>query len=182
MKVIPTDIAGLIIIEPRIFEDERGYFFESYRNDVFEKINPNVQFVQENESLSAKNVLRGLHYQIAPYAQGKLIRVIKGKVWDIAVDLRKDSPTFKKWLGIQLSEKNKLQVYIPEGFAHGFLTLEDNTVFQYKCTNYYHKEAEKTIRWNDASLNIDWQIKNPLISTKDKQGISFEEAMENGSI
>ena len=179
MKIIKTDIEGLIIIEPKIFEDERGYFFESFRKSMFEEINPEIKFVQENESKSAKNVLRGLHYQISPYTQGKLVQVIVGKVWDIAVDLRKDSPTFGKWLGIQLSDKNKLQMYIPEGFAHGFLTLEDDTIFQYKCTNYYNKESERNIRWNDSDLNIDWRIENPIVSERDNKGIRFQEAINH---
>jgi dTDP-4-dehydrorhamnose 3,5-epimerase len=182
MKIIKTDIEGLLIFEPRIFEDERGYFFESFRNDIFKEINPEIVFLQENESKSSKNVLRGLHYQMPPFSQGKLVSVVKGKVWDIAVDLRKNSDTFGKWLGLQLTENNKLQMYIPEGFAHGFLTLEDDTIFQYKCTNYYHKESERAISWNDKTLNIDWRIENPLISEKDAVADNFQQAIELGNI
>ncbi len=182
MKIIKTDIEGLIILEPKVFEDERGYFFESFRDNIFKKISPEIVFVQGNESKSSKNVLRGLHYQMPPFSQGKLVSVVKGKVWDVAVDLRKNSETFGKWLGIQLTENNKLQMYIPEGFAHGFLTLEEDTIFQYKCTNYYHKESERAIRWNDATLNIDWGIENPLISEKDAVADNFQRAIELGNI
>ena len=171
MKVLETEFSGLFIIEPKIFEDERGYFFESWSKKNFENNHLDLEFVQDNQSLSVKNVLRGLHFQAPPHAQGKLVRVIKGAVLDVVVDIRKGSPTFGKHFKIELSEKNKLQFYIPPGFAHGFLTLEDQTIFYYKCTAYYNKESEGAILWNDPELKIDWQISNPIVSDKDNNGI-----------
>ncbi len=182
MKIIKTDFEGLLIIEPTVYEDERGYFFESFRDDLFQQYHPGTKFVQENESLSSKHTLRGLHYQMPPYAQGKLIRVVQGEVLDIAVDLRETSPYFGKIFGLRLSAANKLQLYIPEGFAHGFLCLEENTIFQYKCTNYYHKNSERAIRWDDPTLAIPWEIENPVISPKDRSADSFEEAVKQGNI
>ncbi len=182
MKIIKTDFEGLLIIEPEVYEDERGYFFESFRDDVFQKYHPGVKFVQENESKSSKHTLRGLHYQMPPYAQGKLIRVVQGEVLDIVVDLRKSSPYFGKIFGLRISAANKLQLYIPEGFAHGFVSLEENTIFQYKCTNYYHKNSERAIHWNDPSLNIPWGVENPVISAKDRSAGSFEDAVKEGNI
>ena len=168
MELIKTSIDGLLIIKPDVFKDERGYFFESYNKERFAKAGLNMDFVQDNESKSDKGVLRGLHFQKPPYAQGKLVRVIKGSVMDVAVDLRKDSPTYGKWESVILTEENKLQLWIPEGFAHGFVALEDNTIFNYKCTNVYNKESEGSILWNDPDININWNIDNPTLSEKDK--------------
>ena len=168
MEITKTKIEGLLIIQPKVFGDDRGYFFESFRLDKLRENGVDLNFVQDNESMSGKGILRGLHFQNPPYAQGKLVRVIKGKVLDVAVDIRKDSPTYGKWHSIILSEKNKTIFWIPPGFAHGFHSMEDNTLFQYKCTNYYNKEAEESVLWNDPDLNIDWGIANPLISDKDK--------------
>ena len=168
MQIEKTEIEGLLIIRPKVFEDDRGHFFESFNKNVFFKNGLSLEFVQDNQSLSNKNVLRGLHFQSPPYAQGKLIRVIKGSVLDVAVDIRKSSPTYGKHLVINLSEQNKIMFYIPEGFAHGFLTLEDNTIFSYKCTNFFNKESEGSLLWNDLDLNINWGITNPILSDKDK--------------
>ncbi|MBQ5689046.1 MAG: dTDP-4-dehydrorhamnose 3,5-epimerase [Bacteroidales bacterium] len=168
MELIKTSIDGLLIIKPDVFKDERGYFYESYNKERFAKIGLNIDFVQDNESKSDKGVLRGLHFQKPPFAQGKLVRVIKGSVMDVAVDLRKDSPTYGKWESVVLTEENKLQFWIPEGFAHGFVALEDNTIFNYKCTNVYNKESEGSILWNDPDININWNIDNPILSEKDK--------------
>ncbi|MFN5181726.1 MAG: dTDP-4-dehydrorhamnose 3,5-epimerase [Bacteroidota bacterium] len=171
MKISETLIEGLKIIEPKVFQDDRGYFFESWSKKIFEENNIEADFLQDNQSLSTKGVLRGLHFQSPPYAQGKLVRVIKGSVLDVAVDIRKRSPTYGQHVCVELSEKNKLQFYIPPGFAHGFLTLEDETIFSYKCTNYYNKDSEGTILWNDPEIGIDWKITHPRISQKDEAGI-----------
>jgi len=169
MEIVKTEIQDLLIIKPRVFEDDRGYFFESYNHQGFINQGIAATFVQDNESRSMKNVLRGLHFQKPPYSQGKLVRVMRGSVLDVAVDLRRYSPTYGKWASIVLSDKNKWMYWIPEGFAHGFLTLEDNTVFFYKCTNVYNRESEGSIRWNDPTLNIDWgNVENPILSDKDK--------------
>ncbi len=168
MQIIKTKIPDLLIIKPDVFEDERGYFFESYNREKFVQAGIKYKFVQDNESKSQKGVLRGLHFQNPPHAQGKLVRVMKGAVLDVAVDIRKKSPTYGKWASIELSESNKMMCWIPPGFAHGFVTLEDNTVFFYKCTNVYNKQSEGSIRWNDPDLNIDWKTKNPILSEKDK--------------
>lgn len=170
MEITETFIKGLFVIKPKVFEDARGYFFESYNNAVFESAGLHLNFVQDNQSLSQKGVLRGLHLQNPPNAQGKLVRVITGAVFDVAVDIRKNSPTYGKYFGLELTEKNKWMMFIPEGFAHGFLTLEDNTVFSYKCTNYYNKPSEDCILWNDPQIGIDWKTDNPLLSEKDKEG------------
>ncbi|MCK4639637.1 MAG: dTDP-4-dehydrorhamnose 3,5-epimerase [Bacteroidales bacterium] len=168
MEIIKTQIPGLLKIKPDVFEDERGYFFESYNREKFVQAGINYKFVQDNESKSQKAVLRGLHFQNPPHAQGKLVRVMKGAVLDVAVDIRKNSPTYGKWASIELSESNKMMYWIPPGFAHGFVTLENNTVFFYKCTNVYNKQSEGSIRWNDPDLNIDWKTKNPILSERDK--------------
>ncbi len=171
MEVTETFIKGLFVIKPRVFEDARGYFFESYNQAMFEKAGLNLDFVQDNQSLSQKGVLRGLHFQDPPFAQGKLVRVITGSVFDVAVDIRKGSPTYGKHFGLELTEANKWMMYVPPGFAHGFLTREDNTVFSYKCTNYYNKASEDCILWNDPDIGINWDLKNePLLSDKDKEG------------
>lgn len=169
MEIIPTEIPGLLIVKPAVYEDSRGYFFESYNLEKFAQAGISAKFVQDNESKSQKNVLRGLHFQKPPFAQGKLVRVMKGSVLDVAVDLRKGSPTYGKWASIVLSENNKFMYWIPEGMAHGFLTLEDHTVFFYKCTNLYSKESEGSILWNDPDLAIDWgSLDSPILSEKDK--------------
>lgn len=168
MNFIKTAIEGLVIIEPLVFEDERGHFFEYYQKELFKKNGIEDNFVQDNQSLSQKGVLRGLHFQAPPYAQAKLIRVIKGAVLDVAVDIRKNSPTFGKHVAVELSESNKKSLYIPEGFAHGFLTLSDNTIFSYKCANYYNKSSEGALLWNDQDLAINWGVTAPILSEKDK--------------
>jgi dTDP-4-dehydrorhamnose 3,5-epimerase len=175
MKRIETGIADLIEIEPRVFEDDRGYFFESYNKRSFEEIGIQANFVQDNQSLSHKGVLRGLHFQAPPFAQGKLVRVINGSVLDVAVDIRKNSPTYGKHHVVLLSGSNKKMLWIPEGFAHGFCTLEDHTIFAYKCTETYNKESEGCLLWNDAHLQIDWILDSPVLSDKDKQGMAFVE-------
>lgn len=167
MEILKTKIADLYIVKPTVFEDNRGYFFESYNKEQFLKQGIDQNFVQDNESKSAKNVLRGLHFQKPPFAQGKLVRVMKGAVLDVAVDIRKNSPTYGQWASIELTESNKMMYWIPPGFAHGFVTLEDNTVFFYKCTNMYNKASEGSIRWNDPDLNVDWGVTNPILSEKD---------------
>ena len=178
MKLTQTDTPDVVIIEPSIFSDERGWFMESFNEQRFHseltKLGlsiPNA-FVQDNHSCSDKGVLRGLHYQIAPYAQGKLVRVTQGSVFDVAVDIRQNSPTFGKWVGVELSAKNNKQLWIPEGFAHGFVALEDNTHFLYKTTNYYSKECERSITWNDSDLAIDWSIPKKDVSLSDKDKVA----------
>lgn len=174
MTVIETKIKGLYIIEPTIFGDKRGYFFESFNAEKFKKeIGADFDFVQDNESLSQKNVLRGLHFQAPPHAQGKLVRVSQGAVLDVAVDIRKDSSTYGQSETIVLSEENKRMFWIPPGFAHGFVALEDNTKFLYKCTSLYAPESEGTITWDDVELGIDWKVGNPIISEKDLKGQEF---------
>jgi len=168
MEIIKTPLEGLLIIKPDVFEDERGYFFESYNRDKVLAHGIDVTFVQDNESKSRKGVLRGLHFQNPPFDQGKLVRVMRGSVLDVAVDIRKNSPTYGKSSSIVLSGQNKWMYWIPTGFAHGFLTLEDDTIFFYKCTNVYNKESEGAIRWNDPDLGIDWGIGEPVISPKDE--------------
>jgi dTDP-4-dehydrorhamnose 3,5-epimerase len=175
MKAIKTSITDLILIQPDVFPDERGYFFESFQKEKFSELGIEADFVQDNESMSVKGVLRGLHIQVPPFAQGKLVRVVSGSVLDVAVDLRKNSTTFGKWESSVLSASNKLMMWIPEGFAHGFLVLEDYTIFQYKCTNYYNKESERGIIWNDPDLKIEWGVENPVVSEKDLRGIQFRD-------
>ncbi|PCI99649.1 MAG: dTDP-4-dehydrorhamnose 3,5-epimerase [Flavobacteriales bacterium] len=175
MKFINVEIEGLVIIEPNVFEDNRGYFYESYNKEQFEKNGVEDLFLQDNLSSSKKNVLRGLHFQNPPFSQAKLIKVIQGSVLDVAVDLRKDSITYGQHYKVHLSGANKKMFYIPKGFAHGFLTLEDNTIFSYKCSNVYNKESEDSILWNDKDLNIDWGVDNPILSEKDQQSKSFNE-------
>lgn len=175
MEIIETKIKDLLIIHPKVFADARGYFFESYNENVFKQNGINVNFVQDNQSLSNSGVLRGLHFQAPPFDQGKLVRVINGAVLDIAVDIRKNSSTYGEHVAIELNEENKTMFYIPPGFAHGFLTLKDNTIFSYKCTNLYHKASEGTVLWNDTDLNIKWNIKDPLLSEKDLVGTPFKD-------
>ena len=170
MEIIETNLKGLLVIKPKVFEDERGYFFESYNYQLFKQAGLDFNFVQDNQSLSQTRVLRGLHFQNNPNAQGKLVRVISGSVFDVAVDIRKKSPTYGQWFGLELTEQNKWMMYIPEGFAHGFATLQDFTVFSYKCTNFYNKASEDCIFWNDSDLAINWPIENPILSDKDLLG------------
>lgn len=174
MKSELTELEGVIILEPRVFGDERGAFFESFNQEQFDQITgEKTQFVQDNQSISQKGVLRGLHFQNPPFAQGKLVRVVKGAVIDVAVDLRKDSPTYGKHVSVELSEYNHRQLWIPPGFAHGFVALEDDTIFAYKCTNYYAPQSEGCIKWDDQSLDIQWGIETPIVSEKDQQGDDF---------
>ena len=177
MKVTPTKIPDVVMIEPRVFGDDRGFFYESYNEKTFtEATGITRNFVQDNHSRSQKNVLRGLHYQIQQ-PQGKLVRVVVGEVLDVAVDIRKSSPTFGQWVSCLLSAENKRLFWVPEGFAHGFLVLSDAAEFLYKTTDYYAPEYERTILWNDADLNIDWQLKEePILSKKDQAGVPFKEA------
>ncbi len=175
-----TKLKGCFILEPKVFKDSRGYFFESFNQNKFNKlIDQNINFIQDNESYSSKGVLRGLHYQMSKYAQAKLVRVIKGEVLDIAVDIRKDSPTFGQHVSIELSEENKKQLFIPRGFAHGFIVLSDTAIFSYKCDNFYNKQSEGGIIYNDKDLNIDWKLndKEFIVSEKDLQLPTFKEAI-----
>jgi dTDP-4-dehydrorhamnose 3,5-epimerase len=174
MEIKEERLKGLFSIQPKVFGDERGYFLETFSQYKYEKILEELNFVQDNLSMSDKGVLRGLHFQNPPFDQGKLVQVIKGSAFDISVDIRKNSPTYGEHFHILLTEKDKNQIWIPPGFAHGFCAIEDNTIFSYKCTNYYSPENESTILWNDELLNIDWTIENPIISEKDKKGIKFE--------
>ena len=175
MKVISTKLPGLLVIHPNVFEDPRGYFFESYNKEIFFKQGIATEFIQDNQSLSHKGVLRGLHFQNPPYAQSKLVRVITGSVLDVVVDIRKESPTYGQHFSETLSAHNKTMMYIPTGFAHGFLVLEDNTTFFYKCSNLYNKASEDSILWGDPDLNINWGIANPLLSDKDKMSKKFKD-------
>lgn len=177
MNAIPLGISDVVLFEPRVFGDDRGFFFESFNKRHFEEaIGRSVSFVQDNHSRSSKNVLRGLHYQIRQ-AQGKLVRVVEGAVFDVAVDLRKSSSTFGKWVGEVLSAENKKQMWVPEGFAHGFVVLTESAEFLYKTTDYYAPEHERCIAWNDPGLAISWPINEALsVSAKDDRGVRFEEA------
>ncbi|MBS7557243.1 dTDP-4-dehydrorhamnose 3,5-epimerase [Pseudomonas sp. RC4D1] len=177
MKIIPTDLPGVLIIEPKVFGDERGFFYESFNAKAFaDATGLNQPFVQDNHSRSARNVLRGLHYQIE-HSQGKLVRVIAGEVLDVAVDIRRGSPNFGRWASVRLSAENNRQLWIPEGFAHGFVVLSDFAEFLYKTTDYYTPSAERCIRWDDPTLAIDWQLQEPpTLSAKDQNGKSLKEA------
>jgi dTDP-4-dehydrorhamnose 3,5-epimerase len=174
MEIIKTPIEGLLVIKPKIFGDDRGYFFESWSKESFAKNALDLDFVQDNQSLSSKGVLRGLHFQNPPFAQGKLVRVIKGAVLDVAVDIRKNSPTYGQHFSIELSEENKTIFWIPPGFAHGFVTLKDDTIFTYKCTGVYNAASEGSLLWSDTDLNIDWGAISPLVSDKDLVAGSFK--------
>lgn len=173
MEIINEPLPGLFVIRPRVFADARGHFFESYRTDLFDSIGLTHQFVQDNQSLSNKGIVRGLHFQSPPHAQDKLVRVIKGAVLDVALDIRKSSPTYGQYFSIELTEDNFLMLFIPKGFAHGFETLEDKTIFTYKCTDYYHPETEGGVAWNSPELNIPWSCKDPVLSDKDQKNPSF---------
>jgi len=175
MKVSKTNIEGLLLIEPDLFRDDRGYFFESYSKEKYDEIAPDIYFVQDNISQSKKETVRGLHYQVGDKAQGKLCQVISGKVLDVAVDIRFGSPTFGKHYAHMLNTEKKMQIWIPPGLAHGFSVLSDEAVFSYKCTNYYNKEHERSILYNDPDLNIDWQVENPVVSAKDLKAKKFKE-------
>lgn len=170
MEVIKTDIDGVVIIEPRIFNDERGYFYESFSQREFEEKVCRITFVQDNQSKSSYGVVRGLHFQKPPYSQSKLVRCIKGRVLDVAVDIRKGSPTFGRHVAVELTEDNHRQFFVPRGFAHGFAVLSDEAVFQYKCDNFYCKESEGAVAWDDPELSIDWRIPadKVILSEKDK--------------
>ncbi|EEA8306516.1 dTDP-4-dehydrorhamnose 3,5-epimerase [Salmonella enterica subsp. enterica serovar Rubislaw] len=169
MNVIKTEIPDVLIFEPKVFSDERGFFMESFNQKVFEEaVGRKIEFVQDNHSKSTKGVLRGLHYQVEPYAQGKLVRCVAGEVFDVAVDIRNDSETFGKWVGVNISSENKRQLWIPEGFAHGFLVLSDSADFLYKTSNYYSPIHERGIAWNDPTININWPINiDKILSEKD---------------
>ena len=174
MKIKTTNIKGVYIIKPTKFKDNRGVFFESFNDQIFKKnIDSKVNFVQDNQSLSNKGVLRGLHFQNPPFGQAKLVSVLKGSVLDVVVDLRKKSKTFGKYILEELNEYNNLQLYIPVGMAHGFLTLEDNTIFSYKCSEFYNKESEDSLLWNDDNLNIKWPDSDPILSEKDENAKKF---------
>lgn len=176
MNIVPTDIPDLLIIEPKVFGDDRGFFLESWNASVFKDLGLDLQFVQDNHSRSARGVLRGLHFQ-NPNPQGKLVRVVAGRVWDVAVDLRKSSSTFGKWAGVELSAANKRMFWVPPGFAHGFVSLEDGTDFLYKCTSFYEPANEHSLAWDDPTVGIEWPLEGiePQLSAKDKQGKSLAE-------
>lgn len=177
MQVTATSLPEVLIIEPKVFGDERGFFFESFNRKLFaDAVGLPADFVQDNHSRSAMGVLRGLHYQIH-HPQGKLVRVVRGSVFDVAVDVRKSSPNFGRWVGIELSEKNHYQLWVPPGFAHGFLVLSESADFLYKTTDYWHSEHERCIRWNDPTIGIDWPLTaEPTLSTKDTQGKNLADA------
>lgn len=178
MKITKTPLKDCYIIEPTVFEDDRGYFFEKYNEKRFEELTGmNGHFVQDNISKSSYGVLRGLHLQKGEHAQAKLVSCLEGKVWDVAVDLREDSPTFGKWFGIELTGQNKLQLYIPRGFGHGFSVLSETAVFAYKCDNFYHKESEGSVKFNDPELDIDWKVKEKdmILSEKDQNAPAFKD-------
>ncbi|CAM7076717.1 MULTISPECIES: dTDP-4-dehydrorhamnose 3,5-epimerase [Enterobacter] len=175
MNVIKTDIPDVLIFEPKVFGDDRGFFFESFSQKVFEEaVGRKVEFVQDNHSKSCKGVLRGLHYQLEPYAQGKLVRCVAGEVFDVAVDIRKSSPTYGSWVGFYLSAENKRQLWIPEGFAHGFYVISDTAEFVYKTTNYYHPDSDRGIKWDDTTIGINWPLsEKPSLSVKDANQSNF---------
>ncbi|MDT8953322.1 dTDP-4-dehydrorhamnose 3,5-epimerase [Aeromonas caviae] len=177
MNVIKTAIPDVLIFEPKVFGDERGFFFESFNHKLFEEaVGYPVSFVQDNHSKSSKGVLRGLHYQLSPHAQGKLVRCVAGEVFDVAVDIRKSSPTFGQWVGIHLSGENKRQLWIPEGFAHGFFTISETAEFLYKTTSYYHPQSDRSILWNDENLSVNWPSDKTILSKKDEMAVMFSDA------
>ena len=173
MEIIKTEFPGLLLIKPQIFGDARGYFYEAWNKERYEAAGITESFVQDNVSFSSKGVLRGLHYQ-KPYTQGKLVSVLMGEVWDVVVDLRRSSPTFGKWKAFTLTSERKEQLYVPQGFAHGFCVLSETALFQYKCTDKYSPESEHGIMWNDETLGITWPVRNPLISEKDTKHPCFK--------
>jgi len=175
MKVTESGIKGVFIIEPDVYEDDRGFFMETFHNERYRKLlGINLDFVQDNISRSSKNVLRGMHFQ-KNYPQGKIVKASRGEILDVVVDLRKGSPTYGTWESFRLSEKNKLQVWIPPGFAHGFLVMSDSADIDYKCTEYYHPEDELCLMWNDPEVAIDWTINEPIVTGKDKKGLSLKD-------
>ncbi|EMB4323103.1 dTDP-4-dehydrorhamnose 3,5-epimerase [Pluralibacter gergoviae] len=178
MNIIKTEVPDVLIFEPRVFGDARGFFFESFNSKIFnDAIGCSVNFVQDNHSQSQQGVVRGLHYQLNPHAQGKLVRCVEGEVFDVAVDIRQSSPTFGKWVGVRLSAENKRQLWIPEGFAHGFMALSETVQFVYKATNYYAPQFERSIMWDDTDLGIQWpEVENLKVSDKDARGIAFNKA------
>jgi dTDP-4-dehydrorhamnose 3,5-epimerase len=176
MKITSNEFRGLLVLEPAVYSDDRGSFMESFNEARFRiETGLNLTFVQDNESISVQNTLRGLHFQVPPKSQAKLVRVAHGAAWDVVVDLRVSEPTFGRWFKILLSGENKKQLFIPEGFAHGFWTVEENTIFSYKCTNYYSSECDRSLLWNDSSLDIDWGIEQPILSEKDRNALPFAE-------
>lgn len=175
MEIIKTNLDGLLVIHPKVFSDSRGYFFESYKKEVLEKNGITAEFVQDNISKSKKNTVRGLHYQVGKYAQGKLCQVLTGRILDVALDIRFNSPTYGKHFSQELSEDNHSMLWIPPGFAHGFSVLSDEAIFMYKCTSYYNKENERAILYNDPELNIDWKIEEPVVSEKDLNAKLFKD-------
>lgn len=175
MKITGTDIPEVLILEPTVFYDDRGYFYESFRLDRFKKEIGDIVFVQDNISQSAKNTLRGLHLQNGEYAQGKLCQVLLGSVLDVAVDIRKGSPTYGRHVAVELSAEKKNQIWIPPGFAHGFSVLSETALFHYKCTNYYNKASERCLLYNDPALGIDWNVTDPIVSPKDAQGVLLKD-------
>lgn len=180
LKLIPTSIPDVKILEPTVHGDHRGFFMETWRASVFEEIAPGVQFVQDNHSKSARGILRGLHYQLEQ-AQGKLVRVVAGEIYDVAVDMRRNSPSFGQWVGVILSSENHRQLWVPPGFAHGFLVTSESAEMVYKCTDYYAPEHEVSLLWNDSALRIEWPLdtvgmKEPVLSQKDRQGLHFGDA------
>lgn len=177
MNFRPTPLDGVLIVEPRVFEDPRGFFMETYRADRFKEGGIDLPFVQDNHSRSGPDTLRGLHYQIEQ-PQGKLVRVVAGEVWDVAVDIRKGSPTFGRWFGERLSAANRLQMYVPPGFAHGFCVLSDAAEVIYKCTDFYAPGGDRAIRWNDPELAIDWPLEEPVLSAKDAAAPTLAEARD----
>lgn len=180
-QIIETGIAGLVEIHPKVFIDDRGYFFETFRTEWFTGIDSSIRFVQENQSKSKKGVIRGLHFQLPPFAQAKLVRVVTGKVLDVVVDLRRDSVTFGKTFSVVLDAEKQNQLFVPEGFAHGLAVLED-AIFFYKCSNVYNKASESGIRWDDPELNIQWPVENPILSDKDRELPTLKELIRNSVI
>jgi len=174
MQIQKTGFEGLIVLQPKLYKDERGVFLESWNQDAFKRLNLDISFVQDNQSVSHENVLRGLHFQRDPHGQGKLVRVTRGSALDVVVDLRSQSKTFGKHFKLKLSSEQGNMLWIPAGFAHGFLSLENQTVFQYKCDALYHPKSEECLLWNDPKLKIDWGVKNPMVSSKDLQGKLFQ--------
>jgi dTDP-4-dehydrorhamnose 3,5-epimerase len=170
MQVTKTFIEGLLVIQPTIFHDARGYFYEPYNRKSFAEIGISEEFVQDNQSFSQKGVVRGMHFQNPPHGQAKLLRILQGSIWDVVVDIRKSSPTYGKHFGLELSAENKTIFYVPKGFAHGFVTLEDNTLLLYKCSDFYSKASEECLIWNDPDVAIPWKVSDPILSEKDMNG------------
>jgi dTDP-4-dehydrorhamnose 3,5-epimerase len=168
MKVISTSLKDVLLIEPSVFEDKRGFFMETYQKEIYRELGIDSDFVQDNLSFSFRGTLRGLHYQL-PHAQAKLVQVITGEIFDVTVDIRRDSPTFGQWTGVRLSDKNKRQVYIPEGFAHGFCVLSEPAIFTYKCSDFYSPDCDRGVLWSDPDIGVDWPVENPVLSEKDRK-------------